>query len=194
MADADAPRAVVERQTRETTVRVALDGGTSNLSVPVGFFRHMLQAAQTTWGIPLEVTASGDVDVDPHHLVEDVGIVLGEAVREAWSGYRGIARYGWAVVAMDEARASVALDLSGRPGAWVSAMPEEPVAGLDSEVLVEFFSGFARGGRLTVHVTGEAGRNKHHRWEAGFKALGLALREATQPRGDGPLSSKGVIE
>jgi imidazoleglycerol-phosphate dehydratase len=193
LAATDALPTEVTRETRETRVRVVLNASAPGLAVPVGFFRHMLTAAATTWGLPLTVEAAGDTDVDPHHLVEDVGIVLGQALREAWPGYAGLARYGWAVVAMDEARSAAALDLSGRTGAWVAGMPEQPVAGLDSEVLVEFFHGLARGGTLTVHITGEAGVNRHHRWEAAFKALGLALRMATSPRGDGPLSSKGVL-
>lgn len=180
------------RQTRETSITVTLGTATA-FTVPVPIFRHFLTACGTTWGVDLGVTASGDIDVDPHHLVEDVGIVLGQAMRQAWPQYRGIARYGWAVVPMDEARAEVALDLSGRPGAWLTGIPQGNVGGVDGEVLAEFFSGLARGGEMTIHVTVATGVNRHHQWEAAFKALGLALRIATASRGSDVLSTKGVI-
>ncbi len=183
---------LVTRTTRETEVTVGLDSATPGLKVAVPLFGHFLDACLTTWGHPVSVEARGDTDVDPHHLVEDVGIVLGRALAKHWPGYRNVARYGWAVVAMDDARAEVALDLSGRAGSFLDQVPEGPVNGLDSEVLREFWHGLARGGELTVQLNIPAGQNRHHRWEAAFKALGLALRQATMIR-DGTLSTKGVI-
>lgn len=181
------------RETKETAVTVQLGGRVSGIEVPVPLFAHFLTALVTTWGVDVKIAASGDIDVDPHHLVEDVGIVLGRAVSEAYPGYRGIARYGYWILPMDDARVLVALDLSGRPGVWLRGFPEGPVAGLDGEVLAEFLTGFTRGGGLTLHAEVQAGANRHHQWEATFKALGLALQMATRPRGEGALSSKGVI-
>ncbi|MGC8486627.1 MAG: imidazoleglycerol-phosphate dehydratase HisB [Clostridia bacterium] len=182
----------VTRTTRETDVQVILGSDAPGLDVAVPIFQHFLNACLTTWGCPARVEARGDVDVDPHHLVEDVGLVLGRALAEHWPGYRDIARYGWAVVAMDDARAEVALDLSGRAGCWLEKVPDGAVNGLESEVLGEFWQGVARGGELTLHLNIPAGNSRHHRWEAAFKALGLALRQATEPR-EGTLSTKGVI-
>jgi imidazoleglycerol-phosphate dehydratase len=186
-----APTAIA-RRTRETEVQVILGAEVPGLDVAVPIFQHFLNACLTTWGCPARVEARGDTDVDPHHLVEDVGLVLGRALAEHWPGYRDIARYGWAVVAMDDARAEVALDLSGRAGSWLEKVPDGAVNGLEAEVLSEFWHGMARGGELTLHVNFAAGNNRHHRWEAAFKALGLALRQATEPRA-GTLSTKGVI-
>ena len=182
----------ITRTTRETHVTVELDPKAPGLDVAVPTFGHFLNACLTTWGYPARVEAQGDIEVDPHHLVEDVGIVLGQALTERWPGYRDIGRYGWAVVVMDDARAEVAIDLSGRAGSYLGQVPDGPVNGLDSEVFQEFWHGLARGAELTVHLTIPAGLNRHHRWEAAFKALGLALRQATAPR-VGTLSTKGVI-
>jgi imidazoleglycerol-phosphate dehydratase len=187
--------ATVTRTTRETSVQWTLaPGGELSLELPVPLFRHFVSALLTTWGIGATVSATGDIDVDPHHLIEDVGITLGQALRAAWPEFRGVARYGWAIVPMDEAQATVAVDLSGRPGCWLVGVPEGRVADLDGEALAEFWAGLARGGHLTLHARWDAGQNRHHRWEAAFKALGLALRQATAPRGDAVLSTKGVLE
>lgn len=183
---------VVERVTRETRIRMVLGAPALRVALPVPLFAHFLTACFTTWGLAADVDGSGDVDVDPHHLVEDVGLVMGRALRERWPGYRDVARYGWAVVVMDDARVDVALDLSGRTGCWLSGTPEGAVNGLDAEALAEFWQGLARGGQLTVHVAVQAGHNRHHQWEASFKALGLALSMATTTRA-GTLSTKGVI-
>lgn len=185
------PPTRVERATRETRVSVEL-GAARGIELPVGMFSHLLDACATTWGTPVRVQAAGDTEVDPHHLVEDTGLVLGQALAARWPGYQGVARYGWAVVPMDEARVEVAVDLSGRAGSWLAQIPTGAINGLDGEVLEEFWPALARGGQLTVHVEVRAGRNRHHQWEAAFKALGLALRQATAPRA-GTLSTKGVI-
>lgn len=182
----------VTRTTRETRVDLEL-GGASGIAIPVPFFAHLLDACATTWGVPLMVEASGDVAVDPHHLVEDTGLVLGRAILGRWPGYRDVARYGWAIVPMDEARAEVAVDLSGRTGSWLADVPVGAVGGLEGEVLEEFWPALARGAQLTLHVQMRAGRNRHHQWEAAFKALGLALRMATAVR-PGLLSTKGRLD
>ena len=146
-ASAQAPHSGtrVTRTTRETRVDVEL-GGASGITVPVPFFGHLLDACTTTWGVPVMVEASGDVAVDPHHLVEDIGLVLGRAILGRWPGYRDVARYGWAIVPMDEARVEVAVDLSGRTGSWLADMPSGAVGGLEGEVLEEFWPALARGG------------------------------------------------
>ena len=181
------------RTTRETDVAVRLGGDGSEASTPIPIFTHFLEAMLRTWGQPAAVRATGDVAVDPHHLAEDVGIVLGQALGRFLPGYTGIARYGWSIVPMDDALAEVALDLSGRAGCHVTSEPEGPVGGVDGEVFLEFFEGFCRGGTLTLHIAFRAGSNRHHRWEGAFKALGLALRAATAPREGGVLSTKGMI-
>ena len=182
----------VARTTRETRVEIEL-AGASGITVPVPFFGHLLDACTTTWGVPVRVEASGDIAIDPHHLVEDTGTVLGSAIRAHWPGYQDVSRYGWAIVPMDEARAEVAVDLSGRAASWLRDMPMGPINGLEGEVLEEFWPALARGGQLTVHVEMRAGRNRHHQWEAAFKALGLALRMATSRR-PGLLSTKGMLD
>jgi imidazoleglycerol-phosphate dehydratase len=184
----------VARTTRETEVEVVLGGEGLTIDLPVPLFAHFLTAFFTTWGIGARVTARGDVAVDPHHLIEDVGLVLGQAVRARWAGYRGIERYGWALVPMDDARTEVALDLSGRPGCWIEQMPVGRMGDLEGdEVLPEFWQGLARSGGLTLHLVFQAGQNRHHRWESAFKAAGLAFRRATTARGQNALSTKGVI-
>lgn len=187
------PPLELSRTTRETTVRVTIDAGSPLVRVPSPIFAHFLTALCTTWGCTCQVEATGDVEVDPHHLLEDVGIVLGQALRSRWPGYSGIARYGWALLPMDDALVEVAVDLSGRAGAYLGALREGPVGGVEGEAFAEFYRGLARGGECTLHLQARAGENRHHLWEASFKALGLALRQATQPRGDGALSTKGVI-
>ncbi len=187
------PACHVKRQTRETDVRLTLGGAAAELALPVPIFRHLLGAAVATWGLPLDLSATGDIDVDPHHLIEDVGIVLGQALASYLPGYRGVERYGFALVPMDDALAEVALDLSGRPGAYLANMPAGAVGGVDGEVFAEFFHGFSRGALCTLHIALRAGANRHHAWEASFKAFGLALRQATLPRPGLMLSTKGVI-
>ena len=190
---AERPACHVNRTTRETDVRLTLGGEAAQLDLPVPIFRHLLGAAAATWGLPLRLSATGDTLVDPHHLIEDVGIVLGQALADYLPGYSGVGRYGFALVPMDDALAEVALDLSGRAGAHLANMPDGAVGGVDGEAFAEFFHGFSRGARCTIHVALRAGGNRHHAWEASFKAFGLALRQATLPRPGELLSTKGVI-
>lgn len=181
------------RRTAETHVRVRLAAADTDIRIPVPILAHFLAAAFRTWGVRVEIEATGDVQVDPHHLAEDVGIVLGQTLGEYLPGYAGIARYGFAIVPMDEALVEAVLDLSGRPGAYLDALPDGSVGGVEGEVFAEFLQGFCRGASCTLHIRALAGRNRHHQWEAAFKALGLALRMATADRGEGVLSTKGVI-
>jgi imidazoleglycerol-phosphate dehydratase len=175
-------RAVVRRHTRETRidVRLALDGrGRYAVSTGIRFLDHMLELVARHGGFDLTMTAAGDLDVDQHHTVEDVGIALGEAVSQALGTRRGINRAGYFVMPMDETLAVAALDLGGRPHAVVhTGVRARLVGDLQSELVTDFFEGFALGSRANVHVKVLYGRSSHHRIEASFKAFGRALRVA----------------
>jgi len=175
-------RAVIERNTTETQIRVALDlDGTGKFSNRTGirFLDHMLDLVARHGGFDLEVKATGDLDVDQHHTVEDVGIVLGEAVARALGDKRGINRAGYFVMPMDETLAVAAIDLSGRPQTVVDTRVRVRLVGdLQSELVPDFFEGFAMGARANVHVKVLYGRSNHHKIEACFKAFGRALRVA----------------
>jgi len=172
--------AVRQRRTKETNVavRLALDGrGTSEVATGLPFLDHLLRAVAVHARIDLDVEASGDLDVDAHHTVEDVALVLGEALAEALGDRHGIARFGDATVPLDEARAMVALDCGGRAYAIVELPLRGPLIGsLPATLVPHFLETFAARGGLTLHVVG-SGRDDHHVAEASFKALGRALRE-----------------
>jgi len=187
------------RETRETSVRVAvdLDGtGKAAISTGVGFLDHMLELLAGHSLLDLVVEASGDLDVDEHHTVEDVGITLGMALSEALGERRGIRRYGF-LLPMDEALARVALDLGGRPYVVFEAeFSREKVGDLSTELVEDFVRGLAQHLGANIHVRVEYGRNDHHKIEAIFKALGRALRAAIEedPRlEDRVPSTKGVL-
>ena len=187
------------RETRETSVRVAvdLDGtGKASISTGVGFLDHMLELLAGHSLLDLDVQASGDLDVDEHHTVEDVGITLGMALSEALGERRGIRRYGF-LLPMDEALARVALDLGGRPFVVFEAeFSREKVGDLSTELVEDFVGGLAQHLGANIHVRVEYGRNDHHKIEAIFKALGRALRAAIEqdPRlEDRVPSTKGVL-
>jgi imidazoleglycerol-phosphate dehydratase len=187
------------RETRETSVRVAvdLDGtGKASISTGVGFLDHMLELLAGHSLLDLDVEASGDLNVDEHHTVEDVGITLGMALSEALGERRGIRRYGF-LLPMDEALARVALDLGGRPFVVFEAeFSREKVGDLSTELVEDFVRGLAQHLGANVHVRVEYGRNDHHKIEAIFKALGRALRAAIEqdPRlEDRVPSTKGVL-
>jgi imidazoleglycerol-phosphate dehydratase len=187
------------RETRETSVRVAvdLDGtGKASISTGVGFLDHMLELLAGHSLLDLDVVASGDLYVDEHHTVEDVGITLGMALSEALGERRGIRRYGF-LLPMDEALARVALDLGGRPFVVFEAeFSREKVGDLSTELVEDFVRGFAQHLGANIHVRVEYGRNDHHKIEAIFKALGRALRAAIEqdPRlEDRVPSTKGVL-
>ena len=162
----------------------------------VGFFDHLLDAVARHGRLDLDVKVEGDLETGPHHTVEDTGLALGRALDEALGDRSGIRRYGHAVVPMDEARASCALDVSGRPSASFEAnLPAEAIADFDSDLAEEFFRAVANTAKLTLHVTVERGANTHHMVEAAFKAFARALREAVSidPDETGVPSTKGLL-
>ena len=190
----------VDRTTKETAVRVRLDldgVGTTKIATGVGFFDHMLEQLGRHSGIDLEIDAEGDLTVDSHHTVEDVGIALGTAIAEALGDKRGIRRYGWSAVPMEEALVLVALDLSGRSFlAFDAPVPGEQIGTYDPELTEEFFVALTRSGGITLHVRLLSGRNSHHIVEGVFKAVAKALRIAVEldPRAGGEVpSTKGVL-
>ena len=191
--------AQIERATKETDVRLALalDGDGSGARVTgVGFLDHMLDLLARHGRLDLEVAVTGDLQTGAHHTVEDTGIVLGQALDRALGDRAGIARYGHAVVPMDEARASCAIDVSGRPFcAFAADLPPGVTGGFEHELTEEFFRAVATGARLTLHLGVEAGTNAHHMIEAAFKAFARALREAVaiDPTEQGVPSTKGTL-
>jgi imidazoleglycerol-phosphate dehydratase len=192
-------RASVERDTSETRIRVevSLDGGPIEVSTGVPFFDHMLDQLGTHGRIGLVISAQGDLEIDAHHTVEDVGIALGEALTRALGGKRGIRRYGHGVVPMEEALAEVALDISGRPLLVYSAdVPAESIGQFETVLTEEFFQALCRSAGLTMHVELRSGKNAHHCVEAIFKAAARALGDAVSidPRaGDVVPSTKGTL-
>jgi imidazoleglycerol-phosphate dehydratase len=187
------------RATKETDVRISLglDGdGAGARSTGVGFFDHMLDLLARHGRLDLDVDVSGDLQTGAHHTVEDTGIVLGQALDQALGDRVGVTRYGHAVVPMDEARASVAIDLSGRPFlAFEADLPHGAIGNFDHELAEEFFRAVANSARATIHVTVEAGSNVHHIVEAVFKAFARALRIAVaiDPTETGVPSTKGTL-
>jgi imidazoleglycerol-phosphate dehydratase len=175
-------RASIERNTKETQIRgsLTLEGrGRYEISTGIRFFDHMLELFTRHGGFDLTLKANGDLDVDQHHTVEDTGIALGEAVAGALGDKRGINRAGYFVMPMDETLAVAAVDLSGRPHAVVGLdVKVERVGDLQSELVQDFFEGFAQGARANVHVKVLYGRSSHHQIEAVFKAFARALRVA----------------
>jgi imidazoleglycerol-phosphate dehydratase len=193
--------ATISRTTAETDIRatVCLDGtGKVQVATGIGFLDHMLAALGRHALLDLTVEAKGDLHIDYHHTTEDVGIVLGQAVKKALGDKRGIRRYGQSLLPMDEALAEAAIDISGRPFlAWSVPFARDKVGEMDTELFEEFFRAFAFNAGITVHVTLKAGTNAHHVAEACFKALARALRMAveTDPRSpDAVPSTKGVLE
>jgi imidazoleglycerol-phosphate dehydratase len=191
--------AQIHRRTGETDVRLtlALDGsGDGARETGVGFLDHMLDLLARHGRLDLEVAASGDLETGAHHTVEDVGICLGQALDEALGDRAGIVRYGAATVPMDEARASCAIDVSGRAFlAWDVELPAGTIGNFDHELAEELFRAVATNAKLTVHLTIEAGTNVHHMIEALFKAFARALRAAVtiDPTETGVPSTKGTL-
>ena len=175
-------RGVIERQTTETSIsiKLTLDGrGRYDVRTGVRFLDHMLELFTRHGGFDLRLRAEGDLDVDQHHTVEDIGIALGEAVEAALGSRRGINRAGYFVMPMDESIGVVAIDLGGRAHAVVDArVKTQKVGDLQADLLTDFFEGFARGARANVHLKVLYGRSDHHKVEALFKAFGRALRMA----------------
>jgi imidazoleglycerol-phosphate dehydratase len=200
MSSAIARQARIERKTKETEVllQLNLDGtGASKVTTPIPFFSHMLEAWSKHGLMDLTVEATGDVEVDQHHTVEDVGIVLGQALRQALGDKRGIVRYGTAFIPMDETLVSASVDISGRPFLVFSVpVARTRVSNFDLDLLQEFFRAFAFNAEITLHVTMHTGHNLHHITEAVFKAVARALADATRlnPRIAGILpSTKGSL-
>jgi imidazoleglycerol-phosphate dehydratase len=190
-----------ERTTKETSVSVtiALDGtGQTRITTPLPFLSHMLDQIGRHGLFDLQVEATGDVEIDGHHTTEDVAFVLGRAVAAALGDKAGIARYGWATLPMDEARATCAVDLSGRPFfVWEVPMPKAKIGEWDTELAEVFFEAFARGAACNLHLVLHAGQNLHHMTEICFKAFAKALRAAAtvDPRAQGALpSTKGSLQ
>ena len=189
----------IARKTGETDIRLslALDGqGRCDAQCGIGFFEHMLSALCRFGLLDLTLRCEGDLHVDAHHTVEDVGICLGQAIAQALGDKRGIARLGHACAPMDEALALAALDVSGRPYLVLDAQFDAPMVGaMDTQLVREFFRAVATHAGLTLHLRVPYGQNDHHKIEALFKAFGRALRDAVapDPRIDGVLSTKGVL-
>jgi imidazoleglycerol-phosphate dehydratase len=191
--------AQLARKTKETDINLSLnlDGkGTASVQTGVGFFDHMLDLLARHSLIDLSVAAKGDLDVDSHHTVEDVGIVLGQALEKALGDKRGIYRYGWAIVPMDESLAQVAIDLSGRPAFVFNVkFSGESIGQFPVELIEEFLKSLSTSGKLNLHVNVPYGTNNHHISEAIFKGLAKALRQAISidPRNDDVPSTKGSL-
>jgi imidazoleglycerol-phosphate dehydratase len=192
--------AKIERKTKETDIKVDinLEGeGRYNIDTSIPFLDHMLSLMSKHGLFDLKVRAKGDIDIDDHHTVEDAGIVLGKALRQALGDMKGITRYGQASVPMDEALAEVRLDISGRP--YLVYKVEFPkrskIKDFDPDLIEDFLQAFVSNGSITLHVQSHYGRNTHHIIEAIFKALGRALRQAVtiDPRVKGVPSTKKVL-
>lgn len=190
-----ARRATYERVTKETTIaaRINLDAEEPVvIDTGIGFFDHMLEQIAKHAGLSLELSCSGDLDVDAHHTVEDTAIALGEVLRQALGSKRGIGRFGF-LLPMDETEARVSLDLSGRPfSKFEGRIDAREVGGLPTEMVPHFFRSFSDAARAAVHIT-VTGENSHHMVEACFKGLGRALRQAIRQDGDSLPSTKGVL-
>lgn len=193
-------RATISRKTAETEISVSvnLDGtGAYDNRTGVGFFDHMLDQLSRHSLIDMEIRATGDLHIDDHHTVEDVGIALGQAIAQALGDKRGIRRYGDCHLAMDDALVRAALDLSGRPWLhWGVAFPTQKIGTFDTELVREFFQALSTHGGLTLHVDALHGVNSHHIAEAAFKAVARALRVAVEPdprKGDAIPSTKGAL-
>lgn len=193
-------RASLTRKTAETEIAVSLDldgTGTYDNRTGVGFFDHMLDQLARHALIDMTVAATGDLHIDDHHTVEDVGITLGQALSEAMGDKRGIRRYGSCLLPMDDALVRAALDLSGRPYlVWNVEMPTAKIGSFDTELVREFFQALSTHGGITLHVEALAGLNSHHIAEAAFKAVARSLRDALEPdprRADAVPSTKGSL-
>jgi imidazoleglycerol-phosphate dehydratase len=190
----------IHRATKETDIRVVLDMNASGPCKPetgLPFFDHMLNAMAFHGGFRLEVSAKGDIEVDPHHLVEDTGLVIGSALEKARKESEGIRRYGQSVIPMDDALGEAVIDACGRPYLkWNVDWAQEKAGDFDLFLLREFFWGLAVAGKLNLHLTVKYSENGHHAAEALFKATGRALAEAYSPNeggGEAGMSTKGTL-
>ncbi|ANA14793.1 MULTISPECIES: imidazoleglycerol-phosphate dehydratase HisB [Acetobacter] len=193
-------QATIHRVTSETDIAITLDldgSGQADIQTGLGFFDHMLTALAKHALFDLKVTVKGDLYIDGHHSVEDTGIAIGMALKQALGDKRGVRRFGHALVPLDEALCEAVVDLSGRPFlAFDATFTRDRIGDLDTELVEEFFRAFAMSAMLTLHLTEKAGKNCHHIAEAAFKALARALRMAVEPdpRAQGSIpSTKGVL-
>jgi imidazoleglycerol-phosphate dehydratase len=193
-------RATVQRDTKETKIRVSVDldgSGAFKAATGIGFFDHMLEQIARHGLIDLEIEALGDLHIDGHHTVEDVGITFGQAVGQAVGDKRGLVRYGHAYVPLDEALSRVVIDFSGRPGLTMNVpFKAGMIGGFDAQLAHEFFQGFANHALVTMHIDNLRGENAHHQCETVFKAFARALRMAValDPRSAGVVpSTKGTL-
>jgi len=189
--------ATINRKTKETDIHLTLnlDGtGQSNLDTGVGFFDHMLTAFSFHSGIDLDVTCKGDLEVDDHHTVEDVGLAIATAILEALGDKKGINRYGMSYVPMDETLARVVIDFSGRPAfVYKADLRRDKLGTLDTQNVQEFFKSISNEAKMNLHMEVLYGDNDHHKVEALFKALGRAVKEAVKIVDDRLPSTKGVL-
>jgi imidazoleglycerol-phosphate dehydratase len=191
--------ATIERRTGETDVRLTLGlegAGDGTRETGIGFLDHMLDLLARHGRMDLDVSVTGDLQTGAHHTAEDTAIVLGQALDAALGDRAGIVRYGWATIPMDEARASCAIDISGRPFTLFEAeLPPGSTGGFEHELTEEFFRAFANAAKLTLHLSVETGTNAHHMIEAAFKAFARALRlaSAIDPTETGVPSTKGTL-
>lgn len=186
----------ITRETKETQISLCLDldGGTVSVNTGIGFFDHMLTAMAFYAKIGLNLTAKGDLFVDAHHTVEDVGIVLGQALKQALGDKNGIRRFASAYIPMDEALCHIALDFSNRAYLYYDAeMPQERIGDYESCLTEEFMRAVAMNSGTTLHIRALYGRNAHHMTEAIFKALGVCINDASRITGEGVTSTKGVL-
>ena len=192
--------ASTQRTTKETSIdiTVELDGsGATDVSTGLPFFDHMLDQLGRHGGFDLKIHAKGDLEIDAHHTVEDVGIALGEVLREAWGDKRGVRRFASIVVPLDEAAVEVVLDLSGRPYMHYEVeFPGQKILGdppFDPQLVEEFWRAVAMSSGITLHIVGRRGKNTHHIIEATFKAVARSLRDAVRVEGTGVPSTKGTL-
>ena len=192
--------AQIVRETKETKIRVEIDldrAGTARISTGIGFFDHMLEQIARHGGLDLTIEAQGDLHIDGHHTVEDVGITLGQAVAKAVGEKRGICRFGHAYVPLDEALSRVVIDFSGRPALiWQVAFKRAMIGEFDVDLVHEFFQGFVNHAQVTLHVDNLRGDNAHHQCETVFKAFARALRMSVQQdqgAADAVPSTKGTL-
>jgi imidazoleglycerol-phosphate dehydratase len=190
--------ASIERKTKETMIKIKwdLDGeGRYSISTGMPFFNHMLELFSRHGFFNLDIEAQGDLDIDYHHTVEDIGIALGQSLRQALPGFEGITRYGHAMVPMDEALCLVSIDMSGRPAFVFKGRLTGKVGAFDAQLVKEFLQGFVHEAKIALHINLFYGENLHHKVEAVFKAFGRALRDAVarDDRVHGALSTKGML-
>jgi len=186
----------VKRTTKETDISLTLsaDGGERDIKTPLPFFTHILTSLSFHGGLGLKLAASGDIEVDPHHLVEDTGLVLGEAIGQVIRQFGPVMRFGHALIPMDDALSEAVIDACGRPYLVYSAdYPQARCGDFDVSLVREFLLGLTNKAQINLHASCRYGLNSHHMTESLFKALGRALREALAPLQGGPLSTKGVL-